>query len=133
MLWNDPRAQVQLALIFLLINVFLLAGCGTTVKEVDVEVTSHIEIVCGSPPPLDRLKMYPWEPTVHVNDDGSVTITMTVKEYENMSRNMANIKRRFKQDAAVIQFYRECIEDFNADQEPSAHSGAQILRASLQG
>lgn len=93
----------------------LLLGCGT-IEETRVEVGHRVPIHCGTEPSVPRLVLKPIKPVAVGGEDPHVRFT--IRDYENASENNKRIVRQFVSLTAVIEYYRDCIEDFNGTGNP---------------
>jgi len=59
------------------------------------------------------------KPTPVLDYKGGIWVGLTPKHYENLSLNMQSILKNLRQKNAIISYYKECIEDFDADQRIS--------------
>lgn len=112
---NSFRRVVTTNLV--LIGSLLVVGCGTAPVKLDVSQVVSLE--CGAEPKVDRLHMRKVEPWVVEDAAGITWIGISPDHYENLSTNIADVKKQLKQRVAVNKFYRSCIEDFNAPQTDS--------------
>jgi len=95
---------------------FLLASC--TSAPVNVAVSQHIPIDCGPEPSVQKLVLLPVPPEAYYDPEtGTAYARITIPSYENGAENNKRIVRHFDNLSVVIRHYRDCIEDFNADQE----------------
>jgi hypothetical protein len=101
----------------LAICVVALAGCGTAPVKLDASQVVSLE--CGAEPKVDRLHMRKVEPWVVEDVAGITWIGISPDHYENLSTNIADVKKQLTQRVAVNKFYRKCIESFNAPQTDS--------------
>jgi len=113
----------KLGLLLAFCVVPFLASCAS--NKTKVEVSQHIGLECGAEPKVDRLHMRKVEPWVIEDNAGITWIGISPDHYENLSTNIADIKKQLKQRVAVNEFYRDCIEDFNesGSQEQPANTG----------
>jgi len=103
--------------------IFLLTGCFASSKPIQVE--NRIEPIPVFHPPLpEGVVMAPiewkvWTPDrmrayLKDLDEGKaptiVFYGLTTKQYENLSGNMAELKRYIKAQQAVIKYYRDNIK-----------------------
>ena len=93
--------------------VVVLTGCVS--NPVKLEVTQPVALSCGAEPKVDQLHMRKVEPWVIEDNAGITWIGISPDGYENLSTNIADIKKQLKQRVAVNNFYRECIRDFNSE------------------
>ena len=100
---------------FAFICVITLSGCGF--NPVKLDASQVIDLECGAEPKVDRLHMRVVKPWI-IDDIGGITwVGISPDHYENLSINIADVKKQLKQRVSVNKFYRKCIEDFNSAPE----------------
>lgn len=111
---------------------FMFVGCSmipTQTKPVQVKTISERPPMYHPPLPLeiqmvdvDWTVMTPQLMEQYLKDieDGSAPVSayysLTTKEYENLSMNMAEIKRYLKDTLHIIEFYREYEKEEDDDE-----------------
>lgn len=102
--------------LFLLLIIGLATGCATTTR---VQVAQQVSLDCGAEPFVPLLVLKPVKPVaVYALETDNSYVRFEVEDYENSALNMKRIVRHFEALSAIIVSYRQCIEDFNAPQEP---------------
>jgi hypothetical protein len=85
-------------------------------------VAQQVSLDCGPEPHVQLLVLKPVKPVaVYALETDNSYVRFEVEDYENMALNMQRIVRHFEGLSAIIVSYRQCIEDFNAPQEPSSN------------
>lgn len=97
-------------------SLFLAACNGLSVKQPAVvtnEIVAMEEIHCGAEPKTDKIHLRKVEPWA-VQDRVEIWwVGFTPKHYENMGLNFNDMLIHLKQRKAQIEWFRECIENFN--------------------
>ena len=96
---------------------FLMACNGPMIKQPDVvvnEVTAMEEIRCGAEPKADKIHLRKVEPWAMQDRVDIWWVAFTPKHYENMGLNFNDMLIHLKQRKAQIEWFRTCIENFNA-------------------
>ena len=115
--YHTDRFKRVVTTILVLIGTSLVVGCGLTPVKIDASQVVSLE--CGAEPKVDRLHMRKVDPWVIEDVAGITWIGISPDHYENLSTNIADVKKQLTQRVAVNKFYRKCIESFNAPQEES--------------
>jgi len=114
---------ILLLLLLLISGCSMLGGCKTNIPEVKpVEVVTVVKKAPMYHPPLPgNISAVPVEWTVlnpelmqeyldDLNDGNAPTnvwYALTTKGYENLSTNMAEVKRYLRQAISILKYYRE--------------------------
>lgn len=106
-------------LLLLLLLLALVAGCTGNVKPNGPVVVAQAMVVCDDTPTgVDRLQMEAVE--FHAVRGQKISggpttnwIALTPEGYEALGRNIQRILIQTKQSAAVIRYYRSCIDTAN--------------------
>ena len=96
---------------------FLMACNGPMIKQPDVvvnEVTAMEEVHCGAEPKADKIHLRKVEPWAMQDRVEIWWVAFTPKHYENMGLNFNDMLIHLKQRKAQIEWFRECIENFNS-------------------
>lgn len=96
---------------------FFIAACnGPMIKQPDVvvnEVTAMEEIHCGGEPKADKIHLRKVEPWAMQDKVDIWWVAFTPKHYENMGLNFNDMLIHLKQRKAQIEWYRQCLDEFN--------------------
>lgn len=119
-------------MIWKLLPILLLSGCGLIGREPYVPETKKVEVVTVvqpaavyHPPLPNAVSMSPVEWKVLTPDtmreylqdlnDGNAPVNayygVSPKGYENLSSNMAELKRYIRQVLSIIEYYKDLSED----------------------
>ena len=118
-----PNLKQSLVLFLLLPILLLSSGCSVwpqlkelSVKTVEVKRTIPLQ---NSPRPVDMNDMYFWVVTEENYEEFKAKFTekngdflfysMSVRDYENLALNMAEIKRYIEQQKQIIVYYEDAI------------------------
>lgn len=104
--------------LILLLNLMLMQGCSTLFGErqtppapppaiVKQKVMVHIE--CILPAPADGIKAYITDPTVIETSDGKMWVAWAPKNYERLSKNLAQIQDGWGAKIKTIKYLKNCI------------------------
>jgi len=95
----------------------LLAACtGPLVQQPKVvvnKVTAMEEIQCGAEPKADKVHLRKVEPWAMQDKVDIWWVAFTPKHYENMGLNFNDMLIQIKQRKAQIEWFRQCIDNFN--------------------
>ncbi len=103
----------------------LLNACATQTRVEYVEIETPIEIK-GAPRPISMQEVRWWVVTEEnmqsflekftKETDETVYIAISVRDYENLSLNMAEIKRYLEQQKNIIVYYEDSINKTNTEE-----------------
>ena len=125
---------IKLKSLFVLVSVLLITNCSMMPSAKPVEVRTIAEPVPLYHPPLplevglvdidweiltpDLMKEY-----LENYENGSAPAiayySLTSKEYENLSMNMAEIKRYLRDTLSIVKYYRDYDKEDNAEEKVS--------------
>lgn len=74
-----------------------------------VEVTQGK--VCPTPPKADELKLRPVRPTPVTDATGKTWVCVSPNDYENTAENTADILSFIRQQNAIIDYYKSCVQN----------------------
>ncbi len=95
---------------------FLMACNGIMVEQPSVvtnEVVAMQEIQCGAEPKADKIHLRKVEPWAIQDRVEIWWVGFTPKHYENMGLNFNDMLIHLKQRKAQIEWFRECLGNFN--------------------
>ena len=124
--------KLLLLAVLLLVSGCSILGSGRNVPDVKpVEVVTVVKKAPMYPPPLpNNIKSVPVEWTVlnpelmqaylddlnEGNAPTNVWYALTTKGYENLSINMAEVKRYLRQVISIVKYYKELDEEPSKDE-----------------
>jgi hypothetical protein len=104
--------------IFVILACVWLAACGNspislTTKPLEIDIASTADPVPVTMLPMqfrvvnkDNLESFLAELRVNQDNANAVFFAITTRDYENLSLNLADIRRYIEQQQAVITYYR---------------------------
>ena len=116
----------------LLLVTLLLSSCSTFYKEPEIKVVTKLEktVVPIFPMPkpvqMNDIKIYVVSPEENLDEfkkefeaknGGDSYIAISVKDYENLSKNFAELRRYIEQQKAIIVYYEEAVQPLEDDIE----------------
>ena len=100
----------------------LLSACGSSTLDVNVE-TTHVPVAEAADPagvqmlPVrfrvvnrDNLESFLTEMRTNQGTDNAVFIAITTQDYENLSLNLADLRRYISQQKSVIVYYKNMVK-----------------------
>lgn len=97
-------------------SLFLTACNGVMVKQPKIvtnEVTAMEEIHCGAEPKVEKIHLRKVEPWAMQDKVDIWWVGFTPQHYENMGLNFNDMLIHLKGRKAQMEWYRQCIEEFN--------------------
>ena len=109
----------------LLLVVLLLTSCSTFYKEPEIKVVTKIEktTVPIVPMPksvqMNEIKIYVVSPEENFEEfkkefeaknGGDAYVAISIKDYENLSKNFAELRRYIEQQKAIIVYYENAVK-----------------------
>jgi len=116
----------------LLLVVLLLSSCSTFYKEPEIKVVTKLEktVVPIVPMPkavqMNDIKIYVVSPEENLEEfkkefeaknGGDSYVAISIKDYENLSKNFAELRRYIEQQKAIIIYYENAVKP--EEQDPS--------------
>ena len=114
----------------LLLVVLLLTSCSTFYKEPEIKVVTKIEktTVPIVPMPksvqMNEIKIYVVSPEENFEEfkkefeaknGGDAYVAISIKDYENLSKNFAELRRYIEQQKAIIVYYENAVKPLDPD------------------
>ena len=114
----------------LLLVVLLLTSCSTFYKEPEIKVVTKIEktTVPIVPMPksvqMNEIKIYVVSPEENFEEfkkefeaknGGDAYVAISIKDYENLSKNFAELRRYIEQQKAIIVYYENDVKPLDPD------------------
>ena len=116
----------------LLLVALLLSSCSTFYKEPEIKVVTKLEktvvpiVPMPKPVQMNDIKIYVVSPEENLEEfkkefeaknGGDSYIAISVKDYENLSKNFAELRRYIEQQKAIILYYENAVKP--EEQDPS--------------
>ena len=109
----------------LLLVTLLLSSCSTFYKEPEIKVVTKLEktvvpiVPMPKPVQMNDIKIYVVSPEENLEEfkkefeakNGADSyIAISVKDYENLSKNFAELRRYIEQQKQIILYYEEAVK-----------------------
>ena len=116
----------------LLLVTLLLSSCSTFYKEPEIKVVTKLEktvvpiVPMPKPVQMNDIKIYVVAPDENFEEfkkefeaknGGDAYIAISIKDYENLSKNFAELRRYIEQQKAIIVYYEEAVQPLEDDSE----------------
>ena len=114
----------------LLLATLLLSSCSSFYKEPEIKVVTKIEkttvpvVPMPKPVQMNDIKIYVVSPEENFEEfkkefeaknGGDAYIAISIKDYENLSKNFAELRRYIEQQKAIILYYENAVQPINTD------------------
>ena len=114
----------------LLLVTLLLSSCSTFYKEPEIKVVTKLEktvvpiVPMPKPVQMNDIKIYVVSPEENLDEfkkefeaknGGDSYIAISVKDYENLSKNFAVLRRYIEQQKAIIVYYENAVQPIDPD------------------
>ena len=114
----------------LLLAILLLSSCSSFYKEPEIKVVTKLEktvvpiVPMPKPVQMNDIKIYVVSPEENLEEfkkefeaknGGDSYIAISVKDYENLSKNFAELRRYIEQQKAIIIYYEEAVSPLPED------------------
>ncbi len=114
----------------LLLVVLLLTSCSTFYKEPEIKVVTKIEkttvpiVPMPKPVQMNEIKIYVVSPEENFEEfkkefeaknGGDAYVAISIKDYENLSKNFAELRRYIEQQKAIIVYYENAVKPLDPD------------------
>ena len=114
----------------LLLAILLLSSCSSFYKEPEIKVVTKLEktvvpiVPMPKPVQMNDIKIYVVSPEENLEEfkkefeaknGGDSYIAISVKDYENLSKNFAELRRYIEQQKAIIVYYEEAVQPLGDD------------------
>ncbi len=114
----------------LLLAILLLSSCSSFYKEPEIKVVTKLEktvvpiVPMPKPVQMNDIKIYVVSPEENLEEfkkefeaknGGDSYIAISVKDYENLSKNFAELRRYIEQQKAIILYYENAVQPINTD------------------
>ena len=109
----------------LLLAILLLSSCSSFYKEPEIKVVTKLEktvvpiVPMPKPVQMNDIKIYVVSPEENLEEfkkefeaknGGDSYIAISVKDYENLSKNFAELRRYIEQQKAIILYYENAVK-----------------------
>ena len=114
----------------LLLAILLLSSCSSFYKEPEIKVVTKLEktvvpiVPMPKPVQMNDIKIYVVSPEENLEEfkkefeaknGGDSYIAISVKDYENLSKNFAELRRYIEQQKAIIVYYENAVRPLDTD------------------
>ena len=114
----------------LLLATLLLSSCSSFYKEPEIKVVTKLEktvvpiVPMPKPVQMNDIKIYVVSPEENLEEfkkefeaknGGDSYIAISVKDYENLSKNFAELRRYIEQQKAIILYYENAVQPIDTD------------------
>ena len=114
----------------LLLAILLLSSCSSFYKEPEIKVVTKLEktvvpiVPMPKPVQMNDIKIYVVSPEENLEEfkkefeaknGGDSYIAISVKDYENLSKNFAELRRYIEQQKAIIVYYENAVQPIDPD------------------
>ena len=114
----------------LLLAILLLSSCSSFYKEPEIKVVTKLEktvvpiVPMPKPVQMNDIKIYVVSPEENLDEfkkefeaknGGDSYIAISVKDYENLSKNFAELRRYIEQQKAIIVYYENAVQPIDTD------------------
>ena len=86
---------------------FIFIGCAS-VEPKPVVVNAERINMCSEPSPANSVVMRSVKFTITQDKHGIYWISLSPRDYENLSKNTSDILAHIKEKNAIIKYYKEC-------------------------
>ena len=114
----------------LLLVILLLSSCSSFRADPEIKVVTKIEktvvpiVPMPKPVQMNDIKIYVVSPEENLEEfkkefeaknGGDSYIAISVKDYENLSKNFAELRRYIEQQKAIILYYENAVQPIDTD------------------
>ena len=114
----------------LLLATLLLSSCSSFRADPEIKIVTKIEktvvpiVPMPKPVQMNDIKIYVVSPEENLEEfkkefeaknGGDSYIAISVKDYENLSNNFAELRRYIEQQKAIIVYYEEAVKPLDTD------------------
>ena len=114
----------------LLLAILLLSSCSSFYKEPEIKIVTKLEktvvpiVPMPKPVQMNDIKIYVVSPEENLEEfkkefeaknGGDAYIAISVKDYENLSKNFAELRRYIEQQKAIIVYYENAVQPIDTD------------------
>ena len=114
----------------LLLVTILLSSCSTFSPEPEIKIVTQIEkttvpiVPMPKPVNMNDIKIYVVAPgenfeefkkEFEAKNGGDAYVAISIKDYENLSKNFAELRRYIEQQKAIIVYYENAVKPLDTD------------------
>jgi len=114
----------------LLLATLLLSSCSSFRADPEIKIVTKIEktvvpiVPMPKPVQMNDIKIYVVSPNENLEEfkkefeaknGADAYIALSIKDYENLSNNFAELRRYIKQQKAIIVYYEEAVKPLDTD------------------
>jgi hypothetical protein len=114
----------------LLLATLLLSSCSSFRADPEIKIVTKLEktvvpiVPMPKPVQMNDIKIYVVSPEENLEEfkkefeaknGGDSYIAISVKDYENLSNNFAELRRYIEQQKAIIVYYEEAVKPLDTD------------------
>ena len=114
----------------LLLAILLLSSCSSFYKEPEIKVVTKLEktvvpiVPMPKPVQMNDIKIYVVSPEENLEEfkkefeaknGGDAYVAISIKDYENLSKNFAELRRYIEQQKAIIVYYENAVKPLDTD------------------
>ena len=114
----------------LLLATLLLSSCSSFRADPEIKIVTQIEktvvpiVPMPKPVQMNDIKIYVVSPNENLEEfkkefeaknGGDAYIAISIKDYENLSNNFAELRRYIEQQKAIIVYYEEAVKPLDTD------------------
>jgi hypothetical protein len=114
----------------LLLATLLLSSCSSFRPDPEIKIVTQIEktvvpiVPMPKPVQMNDIKIYVVSPNENLEEfkkefeaknGADAYIALSIKDYENLSNNFAELRRYIKQQKAIIVYYEEAVKPLDTD------------------
>ena len=114
----------------LLLAILLLSSCSSFYKEPEIKVVTKLEktvvpiVPMPKPVQMNDIKIYVVSPEENLEEfkkefeaknGGDAYVAISIKDYENLSKNFAELRRYIEQQKAIIVYYENAVQPIDTD------------------
>ena len=116
----------------LLLATLLLSSCSSFRADPEIKIVTQIEktvvpiVPMPKPVQMNDIKIYVVSPNENLEEfkkefeaknGGDAYIAISIKDYENLSNNFAELRRYIEQQKAIIVYYEEAVQPLPEEKE----------------
>lgn len=114
----------------LLLAILLLSSCSSFYKEPEIKIVTKLEktvvpiVPMPKPVQMNDIKIYVVSPEENLEEfkkefeaknGGDAYVAISIKDYENLSKNFAELRRYIEQQKAIIVYYENAVQPIDPD------------------
>ena len=115
----------------LLLVILLLSSCSSFRADPEIKVVTKIEktvvpiVPMPKPVQMNEIKIYVVSPDENFEEfkkefeaknGGDAYVAISIKDYENLSKNFAELRRYIEQQKAIIVYYENAVQPLPEDE-----------------